>query len=395
VRAAFDLLACDEHDLVVILLEQEPLDLARALRVDPFADQQRRAVLFEGGRGHRRSGELQGLRLREPAALAARDACERRDVGGRRAAATADRVHAEIGNEGRQFARHLLGRLGIDRLAFGAHQRQARIGHDRDEAARVLHEIAHRIAHVRRARRTIEADDVDRERVERCGNGANIGAEQHAARYVERRLRLDRNASQTALELARDARDRGFHLQEILARLDQQQIDAAFDEMPRLFAVDVGELIEGDLRERRIRRRDQHAGRTERTRDEARLLGRRHRVAGGARDLGRPAIDLRRLIAEPVFVELQTRCRERIRLDDVGSRREIGIVNLPDHIGSRQHERLVTPRKRRAAEVVRRQLERHELRSHRPVHDEDPVGERLQVGLHSYLFALVAKTSGP
>ena len=100
----------------------------------------------------------------------------------------------------------------------------------------------------------------------------------------QRRLRLNRNAAHAARELARDAGDRGFDFEQILHRLEEQQIDAALDERARLLAVDRGEFLEGDLRERGIRRRDQHSGRAQRAGDETRAIGRRVRIGGFARD---------------------------------------------------------------------------------------------------------------
>ncbi len=157
VRAAFDLAARDERDLVVVVGEQQPFDLARALAVDALADQQDGAVLLERDGGHRGRGELQRLGRGHARRVARRrervePGAERGDVRGRRAAAAADRVHAEVFDERAELRRHLGGRLRIDRLAFGAHVRQARVGDDAHEAARVLDEKANRVAHVRRAR---------------------------------------------------------------------------------------------------------------------------------------------------------------------------------------------------------------------------------------------------
>ena len=50
VRAALDLLARHEHDVVVAVLEQQTLDLARALRVDAFADDAAAAAAARGRR---------------------------------------------------------------------------------------------------------------------------------------------------------------------------------------------------------------------------------------------------------------------------------------------------------------------------------------------------------
>ena len=103
------------------------------------------------------------------------------------------------------------------------------------------HKIANRVAHLRGPGRAVQADDVDVERVERRADRANIGAQQHAPFGDERRLRLNRHAAHAARELAPDAGDRRLELEQILHRLEQQQIGAAFDERARLLAVDIAQ----------------------------------------------------------------------------------------------------------------------------------------------------------
>ena len=54
VRARFHLLARDVGDALVVVGKQQPLHLARALRVDALADEQRLGILVEVGGAHRR-----------------------------------------------------------------------------------------------------------------------------------------------------------------------------------------------------------------------------------------------------------------------------------------------------------------------------------------------------
>ena len=64
--AEFDLLARDFQDRVVIFFKQEPLELARALRVQPFAEQGGRRVLSH------RDGRHRGSKLRRRVSRAIR-----------------------------------------------------------------------------------------------------------------------------------------------------------------------------------------------------------------------------------------------------------------------------------------------------------------------------------
>ncbi len=58
VRPRLDLFARDQHDLVVVVFQQQTLHLARPLAVDAFADQEWARLLLKRDRAHRRCGEL-------------------------------------------------------------------------------------------------------------------------------------------------------------------------------------------------------------------------------------------------------------------------------------------------------------------------------------------------
>ncbi len=146
---------------------------------------------------------------------------------GRRSATAADSVDGVGANEICQFARKLRGRFGIDRLAGRTHERKAGVRNNADAATRTFAQVPDCVAHLGRTGRTVQANDVDRQRVQRRRNGANIRTQQHPAFLNQGRLRLYRNAPQAALEFADDAGDRGFKLEQILHRLEQQHIDAA------------------------------------------------------------------------------------------------------------------------------------------------------------------------
>ena len=64
VRARLHLLARDVEDALVVVGEQQPLHLARALRVHALADEQRRRILVQRDRAHRRADARDVVRLR-------------------------------------------------------------------------------------------------------------------------------------------------------------------------------------------------------------------------------------------------------------------------------------------------------------------------------------------
>jgi len=160
-----------------------------------------------------------------------------------------------------------------------------------------------------------------------------------------------------------------------LARLEQQQIDAAGHEVARLLAVEIRQFVEGNLGKCRIRGGDEHPGRSEGSRDEAGLFRRADRIASIPGEPSGGEVDLGRFLAQTILVELETRGRERVGLDDVGAGGEVGSVNLPNEIRPRQHEGFVTAMVLRAAEIVVAEAHLHELGAHGTVEDQDAVGE--------------------
>ena len=96
-----------------------------------------------------------------------------------------------------------------------------------------------------------------------------------------------------------DAEDRGLDLEDVLRGLDDQQVRAALEQALGLLGEDGDELAEADLAEARVLGGGEEAGGADRARDEAVLAD---RLAG---DLGGPAVDLQRVLADAPLVELE------------------------------------------------------------------------------------------
>ena len=231
VCAALDLVLGDLDEPVVVVGEQQLLRLARALRVDALADERRRRVLRERRRGHHRR-DVRRARRGPLARRAAADALdERADVLGRRAAAAADDRDAVALDELAERVRERVGLLGEDRLAVRPLVRDARVRDALDRHRAELAEEADRVAHVLGAGRAVQADDVDAERLERRQHGRDVGAEQHLAAVRQQRDRgLDRHRAARLGERLARAEDGGLDLEDVLRRLDDQQVRAAVDQ---------------------------------------------------------------------------------------------------------------------------------------------------------------------
>jgi hypothetical protein len=103
---------------------------------------------------------------------------------------------------------------------------------------------------VLRAGAAVEADDVNAERFERHQRGGDIGAQEHTAGSVERDLRLNGDTAAFCLHRAAHTQDRRFQFEDILCRLDDEEIDAALQQPTSLFVKDIDQLVKGDIAQR-------------------------------------------------------------------------------------------------------------------------------------------------
>ena len=177
------------------------------------------------------------------------------------------------------------------------------------------------------------------------------------------------------LERLARAEDRRLDLEDVLRGLDDEQVDAALDEPEGLLGEDLDELAEGDPAERRVVGGGEVAGRTDRAGDEAVLAG------GLARDLGRLAVDLERVVGQPPLVELQPAGLEGVGLDDLGARLDHRGMDALDDVRAVQDQRLVALA-RQSAVVLGGQVELLQRGAHAAVEDDDTAANGLEVVAH-------------
>ncbi len=243
-----------------------------------------------------------------------------------------------------------------------------------DRQGGVLAEEADRVAHVLGAGRAVEADRLHVERGQRRQHRLDVGAEQHLAAVGQQRDGdLDRDPLAGRLERLARAEDRRLDLEDVLRRLDHQQVGAALDQAGRLLAEDLDEAAEGDVAERRVVGGGEEAGRADRAGDEARLAGRL------ARDLGASAVDLERVLAEAPLLELEAGGLEGVGLDDLRAGVEHRRVHALDHVRTVEDQRLVALALESAV-VLGGQLELLERGAHAAVEDDDSAADGVEVG---------------
>ena len=301
------------------------------------------------------------------------------DVLGRRAAAATDDVHAEIEHE---LAQRLGERSWSHRVQRAAPvvDGQAGVGNTVHRRAGVLAQVADGIAHQVRAGGAVEPDDVDVHRLERRERTAIVGAEQHAPGGIERDRALDRHLSARDTHGVPGCKDLRLHLEHVLARLEDQQIRAALEQTLRLVAKRKLQLGLRQLAQLGVLGRRQESRWPHGPGDEPRPAIRCGVAVGDPpRDGCGGAVQLDRALAEPPLLEPRARGLERVRLDDVSARVEVGRVNVLDHVRPRQRQVVDAAVPALATIVLGGELARLHLRAHAAVEEHDAVSQDLEV----------------
>ena len=262
--------------------------------------------------------------------------------------------------------------LREDRLAVGPLDRQACVGDAVDGHRRVLAEEADGVAHVARAGRAVQADDVDAERLERRERSVDVGAEEHRpARGQQRDGDLDRHGSPGRRHRAACAEDRGLGLEDVLDRLDDEQVHAAGQQRARLLGEDVGQRCGRDRAERGVVGGGEQPGRAHAARDEAVLAG------GVAGEACCGDVDLVRAVVQSPLGELEAAGLERVGLEDLRAGGDHRRVDVADHVRAPQVQHLVGA-SGQGVVVLEGEIERLERGAHAAVEDHDAVAGGLE-----------------
>ncbi len=215
-------------------------------------------------------------------------------------------------------------------------------------------------------------------------------AGKRAARGVGDRAGNDhRQLQAVCLKCVFDRYQRGLCVQRVEDRLDQDEVDAAFEQAVQGFAVRRHQLVERDRAEARIvhvgRERGGLVGRAEPPCHEARFAGMlrlpgAHHVGGKA---CRGDVEFAR---QPLHAVVGERDRGRIEgvgLDDVRARLQVLRVYVANQLRLGQRKEVVVAAQllrpcaeARAAIVFLGEPGALDHRAHRPVEQEDPLGEQ-------------------
>ena len=364
------------HRAVPVALQEGITELLRTVGVGALSDDQERRVLLERDEAVDRGG----------AVLVGRLARRGRQVGHGRgqladevrcgATAAADHADAQLGDEPGLVLDELLGGQVVVHLAVD-HRRQPGVGQARDGDPGVLGQVAEVLVHLAGSGRAVESDHVGSHRVEGRQGGADLGAGQHAPGEFHGDLHLERHR---LVELAHGrpaAVHGGLGAQQIELGLDDEEIDAAFEQAQRLLVVQVAQLGVADVAEGgELRARSDGTG------HQAGIARRGHLLGHLAGEAGRLLVELAGPLGEVVLGQRHAEGTEGVGLDHVGAGLEVGPMHPPDDVGAGVDEQLVAPFEIGPAEVVGGQILLLKVGAGGAVEDDDAFVDQVQVPGH-------------
>ncbi len=224
----------------------------------------------------------------------------------------------------------------------------------------------------------VEPDDVDVQRLEHGEHRRRIGAEQHAAGDVERDGGHDRDRSARRGSGLAGAENGCLGLENVLLRLDDEDVDATLDERGGLLAVHGHKVCEPQPAHRRIARGGQEAG-------GAHAPGNEARTPVGGILVGDPPGEARGRdvqvggdVALTPLLESRARRLERAGLDDVAPRLEKSAVHPLDDLRRMDGKTVHPALQPGSAVVVDAGVLGMEAGAHGAVKDEHTLAQRVE-----------------
>ena len=295
--------------------------------VGPLADREERGVLAERHvRVQRRHARL-GTRLAPGDRAPGHPIGQRRDVLGGGAAAPAHQRQPELPGEpvvgvgesvrGQRVPGPVRRQLRQPGVRFAGHRYR-----------RVRGQVAQVLAHLPGTGRAVQADHVDAEGLQGRQGRADLAAEQHDTRGLDRHLGDDQRAGGYLRRGPPRPDDRRLGLEQVVAGLDDQRIGPSAQQPLRVGLVGVAQLAEGDVAERgQLRAGPHRAEHPTRPFWRGPAVGRRPGQPGGCqRQFPGP-------VGDPVLTEVGQIGPERVGGDAVRARLQVRLVNPGHDIG--------------------------------------------------------------
>ncbi len=374
VRALADLVARHLHAVVPARFQHGVAELLGAVGVGALADRHVRGVLAEGHGLVERGRAGLGLRVALGDLGTAHALHDLAQVLRGGTAAAADQGESVLADEGLLGVGELVGGQRVVRAVLGQ-DGQAGVGHAGERQPGVAREVAQVLAHLGGAGGAVQAEHVDAEGLQRRDGRADLRAEQHRARGLDRDGADQRHGDAVRVHGAAGADERGLRLEEVLGGLHQEGVGAAGEEALGVDLVGVAEGVVADVAEGGELGAGAHGAQ-----DPALLAGGGGDLVGDlAGDAGGGLVELEVAVRDVVLGEGRVVSAERVGGDAVDARSEVGLVHRADDVGAGDAEDLVAPLE--LLEVLHARVLRLEHRPHGPVGHDHTGGERLSEGV--------------
>ena len=260
VGALTDLLVGHLRARVPVALEHRVAERLGPVGVRALADDQEREVLLDRDRAVDRRDARLGSGCAAGRPQVAHRVDDVAEVLGRGATAAADDGHAVLADMlgmelGQLLRRQVVVRPPVDDA------RQAGVRQHADRQRRVLAEVAEVLLHLRRSRGAVDPEDVGAHRRDGHQCGADLAPDEHPP-VVSIVTCTCIGTDRPSACVARTAGDhRRLDLQQVHARLDDEEVDAAFQQAAGLLGVGVAQVGEADVPEaRQLRARADRTG---------------------------------------------------------------------------------------------------------------------------------------
>ena len=301
------------------------------------------------------------------------DGCEMIRGG---AAASADDVHAEFGDEsGVMFCELIRSEVVVHMPIHDA--RETGVGDAGDRHPGMRREVTQMLSHFDRPGGAVDADDIGSQRIDGGERSCDLGTRQHATGEFHGDLHLEGDLDTDRAHRPAGAVHRRLHGEQIEHGLDDDQVDTAGEQTMALLLVVITELCIADLPERRELR----AG-TDGTGHPAGTFG-----GGVARshlfgESGCGHIQFMGPLGDAVLTEGNGECAERIGLDDLTADLEVGGVEFADDVRSGDGQQFVAALEIIATEVLGGEAAQLDAGSHAAVEDDDTFAGCIEKAAH-------------
>ena len=176
---------------------------------------------------------------------------------------------------------------------------------------------------------------------------------------------------------AQDGMHRGLQLEDVLRRLDDEEIAAAVSQPAHLVEEEIDDLAEAMVSQERVLRGGKQSRRADRAGHVSRLIGAGVAVGHPPRQRGGLAVDVIGPLAKAVFRQLQLAAAERVRFDDVDADLEKRCVDLLDEPRVVQHEVFIAAFDAAVASGIKVVV--LDGGAHRTVEDDDPIANEIEI----------------